>query len=158
MLKVVSTQNLEYWKVTRGMRHKDPRLDNNPWWYLTGQLEIDEGTDQAIIYNMTDHPELQRDTIEWGTIDKGMIAYVGEIRYHKKMYFNGNIDVTVLGRPERPCIGYFWVTGEEVAMAVSKRGVARKFNVWMQRGYVVYKDDSEAIEKIKLIYDKTRVG
>lgn len=158
MLKVVSVNNPQYYDIMDRMGSRDSRLDNNPWWYLHGELERDLVTDQAIIYNMTDHPELQKEVVQWKEIGRDMIARVSEIQYYKSMYFTGTIDVEVLGRPDRPCIGYFWVADLDVARAISKRGVSKKFHIWKQRGYVVYADDRIGLEQVKEMYEKGRAG
>ena len=147
-------------KKTKKLRiicHADPNLNNvvtlerfrngdtdrNGWWYLDGKLEEKCGYDKGSVYNLSEFPNLRKETLDWSSIS-GDVAEMRSYRKHYEMYANGEFEVEVYGVKEE-CIGIFWTTRERLVK--TDKGI--KFKVWDQRGLVCMKTDTEAIERAR---------
>lgn len=118
-------------------------------WYLHGKLEFDCGYDLALIVNWRDIPTRKR--LDWCTIRNGS----AELRSDKVLqsnYLYGVFDVEVEGI-DYACVGYFWTGFEEIVH--SAKG---KFLDWRQYGYVVARDDEEALAFAKEAYAEKRIS
>ena len=138
-----------------GMTFLDPRLDNASWWYLHGELEMVEGYDKGVIYNMDEFPELQKDVITWNTID-GDIAKVRRIERHKELFFTGIMPVEIYDNPE-PATGFFWVEGKQKVKAVNLKGMITEFEIWKQKGLVVFDSDPKGMKEAREHYEQGRI-
>jgi len=151
-------QNIE--KKTKKLRiicHADPNLNNvvtlerfrngdtdrNSWWYLDGELEKKCGYDKGTVYNLSEHPNLRKETLDWSSIS-GEHAEMRSYQRHYEMHANGEFEVEVYGVKEE-CIGIFWTTRERIVK--TNKGIS--FKVWDQRGLVCMKTDTEAIERAR---------
>lgn len=153
-LKIISLVDpgLEQFLEKNQMEGLDPRLDNNGWWYLHGELANKLGYDGGIIYNMDEFPEYQREVNSWTEISGGR-ATLGST-WHKEIYLNGIVECEIKSLPGQKAIGYFWVIDEREVVGRNKKGYDVKFMVWRQRGLVVLASDEMSIEYAKQKYNR----
>lgn len=111
--------------------------DNNGWWYLHGLLQDDVHYDKGIVINAT-AAGVTKEAIDWHKI-VGDVCESYSSRPCRMMHLNGIVRCKVLGVSD-DCLGFFYTENErEVAYE------GGKFNDWMQRGYVVAKNDREGL-------------
>ena len=142
-LKIICDWDKDYDKIVTPERLKNGDLDQNSWWYLDGLLEGKCGYDKATVYNLSELPDLRKETLRWKSIT-GDRAEVESYTKHTEIHANGEFEVEVYGI-EEPCIAFFWTTRERVVR--TNKGIS--FKVWDQRGLVCLKTDTEAIERAR---------
>jgi len=142
-LKMICDWDKDYDKIVTLERLKNGDLDQNSWWYLDGLLEGKCGYDKATIYNLSEIPDLRKETLRWKCIT-GDRAVVESYTKHTEIHANGEYEVEVYGI-EEPCIAFFWTARER--MVRTEKGI--RFKVWNQRGLVCLKSDTEAIERAR---------
>ena len=142
-LKIICNWDPEFDNVVTLERYKEGDTDRNSWWYLDGQLERECGYDKGTVYNLSEHPDLRKETLDWSAIS-GDCAEVRSYTKHFEMHADGEFEVEVHGIKEE-CIGIFWTTRER--MVKTDKGIS--FKVWDQRGLVCMKTDTEAIERAR---------
>ena len=142
-LKMICDWDKDYNKIITQEKYENGDLDRNSWWYLDGRLERECGYDKAIVYNLSEHPNLRKETLDWSSIS-GKHAEVRGYSKHYEMHADGEFEVEVYGIKEE-CIGIFWITRERMV----KTDKEISFKVWDQRGLVCMKTDKEAIERAR---------
>ena len=142
-LKMICDWDKDYNKIITQEKYENGDLDQNSWWYLDGRLERECGYDKATVYNLSEFPELQKETLRWKSIT-GDKAEVDSYNKHTEIHANGEFEVEVYGVTE-PCIAIFWTTRERLVR--TDKGIS--FKVWDQRGLVCMKTDTEAIERAR---------
>ena len=142
-LKMICDWDKDYNKIVTQEKLKNGDLDRNSWWYLDGQLERECGYDKATVYNLSEFPNLRKETLDWSSIS-GDQAEVRGYSKHYEMHADGEFEVELRGIKEE-CIGIFWTTRER--MVKTDKGI--RFKVWDQRGLVCMCSDKEAIERAR---------
>lgn len=142
-LKIICNWDPEFDKVVTKEKIENGDLDRNSWWYLDGRLERECGYDKGTVYNLSEYPNLRKETLDWSSIS-GEHAEVRSYTKHFEMHANGEFEVEMYGVTE-PCIAFFWTTRER--MVKTDKGIS--FKVWDQRGLVCMKTDKEAIERAR---------
>lgn len=142
-IKIICNWDPEFDNVVTLERFRNGDLDRNGWWYLDGQLERECGYDKGTVYNLSEFPNLRKETLDWSSIS-GEHAEVRGYSKHYEMHADGEFEVEVYGIKEE-CIGIFWTARER--LVGTQKGI--KFKVWDQRGLVCMKTDTEAIERAR---------
>ena len=142
-LKIICDWDKDYDTLITQEKLKNGDLDRNSWWYLDGRLEEKCGYDKGTVYNLSEHPNLRKETLDWSSIS-GEHAEVWGYTKHYEMHADGEFEVEVYGIKEE-CIGIFWTTCER--LVGTQKGI--KFKIWNQRGLVCMKTDIEAIERAR---------
>lgn len=142
-LKMICNWDKDYDMIVTQEKLKNGDLDQNSWWYLDGELERRCGYDKATVYNLSEFPNLRKETLDWSAIS-GDCAGVRSYTKHYEMHADGEFEVEVYGVTE-PCIAFFWTTRER--MVKTDKGIS--FKVWDQKGLVCMKTDKEAIERAR---------
>ena len=142
-LKMICDWDKDYDTLITQEKLKNGDLDRNSWWYLDGELERLCGYDKATVYNLSQFPDLRKETLRWTAIT-GDKAEVDSYTKHFEIHANGEFEVEVYGVTE-PCIAFFWTTNEK--MVRTEKGIS--FKVWDQRGLVCMSSDTEAIERAR---------
>ena len=143
-LKIICDRDPNYNNVVTLEKVKGGDTDRNGWWYLDGRLEKECGYDKGTVYNLSEHPSLRKETLDWESIEGDCVTKMRSYNRHYEMYANGEVEVEVDGIEEE-CIGIFWTTRERLVK--TDKGI--KFKVWDQRGLVCMKTDTEAIERAR---------
>ncbi len=113
--------------------------DNNPWWYLHGNLQSDVHGDKAVTTNCKTAGYSKR-TVNFESISDGKVDSVVDPK-HQFIYainINGEVPVEIEG-VDKECIGFFWTLDNTTIEWKNK-----KYPFWRQRGLVCYADDEEA--------------
>ena len=143
-LKMICLRDPNYNNVVTLERYKNGDTDRNGWWYLDGELERMCGYDKATVYNLSERPDLRKETLDWERIEGDKATKMRSYTKHFEIHVNGEIEVEVDG-VEEECVGIFWTTRE--TLVKTDRGI--KFPVWDQRGLVCLKSDTESIERAR---------
>ena len=106
-------------------------------WYLHGKLQKKVGYDIASAVNPVS-AGYTRGVIDWTRIEGDNVTEIRSSHLVPQMYINGIIPVIVEGY-EEPCKGYFWVTEERTVYYLGM-----PYQVWYQKGLVVFEDDRRA--------------
>ena len=130
----------------------DDEKDNNPWWYLHGQLEEDAHFDKATVIN-SKSAGYSALTVNWTEINDGIVNSVRENRPEliHRMHLNGEVSVEIEGIT-KPCTGFFWTSERKPILWKD-----REYPHWEQRGLVCYTDDAEACEYAREMMEKKSV-
>jgi len=147
-IKMISTNDPSYDVLITRKTVREGRTAGG-WWYLDGTLENMMGYDKATIYNLTEFPELTKETILWNEIRNG-VTHVDKIRSVRGLYANGSFPVEVYGVSD-PCTAFFWVTEEtECTAYLTGSDIPVKFLIWKQRGLVCLDSDIKSIEHARI--------